>query len=231
MHIWSPFYSTPLPHLRSDHALTAAGLDTFQTIGPKKEREKSYGAGMVKLLTRKSVKYSPNTNDNYVYFATARFMEKNFHLYPQYPRAWDNTKTVAQNRANEKKEPGAPPNPANEQVEGPDDDGDGTPTATGDPLPPSAYPAWYRPALTAPGPTLPKFAVPKAPELTSYAPNLDDVKCETTAKSPNIDDCVHAFGALNSFPNQGALHGKKGKTWWAGVSISLAPRSLIPSIY
>jgi hypothetical protein len=60
----------------------------------------------------------------------------------------------------------------------------------------------------------------------SYAqPNFDNVVCEKTSGSPKIADCVHTFRSLYGAPQLGALHGKKGGTWWPGVSLS------IPLIY
>ena len=52
-------------------------------------------------------------------------------------------------------------------------------------------------------------------------PDPDAVKCKNQGQ-PDFNDCVHAFGALNNFPDQRIKHGKKDGVWWAGVSTPLS---------
>jgi len=198
-----------------DTNVIATGIDTWQYIG--RFRERTYKAGAAKLLAQKDPSRAANTNDNYAYFAMSRFMEKTFGTYPPFPRVWDNTKSKTENRAIEDQEPGAPPR--QQEWDSVEDSGVGDDTATANPAAASAYPTWYQPAIkAAASPTIPSLAIPDSTGVALAGPNIDSVVCQTTADSPVIADCVHAFGTLNSYSGTGALHGKKGGKWWAGVS-------------
>ena len=144
-----------------------------------------------------------NTNDNYVYFAQARYMQELFGTYPVYPKAWDVNMDRSQNRQRQNSEPGAFGVQTWELPDQNDISSDNSESVTSNPVPPKPFPN-------------------SQSNLTplSYAqPNFNNVLCETTAGSPKIADCVHAFGSLYGAPQLGALHGKKGGTWWAGVSL------------
>jgi hypothetical protein len=86
----------------------------------------------------------------------------------------------------------------------------------------SAYPERYQPLIKATfvDPT-PDVSQPTDNQLNYHGPDIKDFPCETSDKSPAIEDCVHAFGSLRKVPNEGALHGKKDGTSWAGVSTIL----------
>lgn len=143
-------------------------------------------------------------------------MEKTLKTYPEYPHAWDDSKTPAANQDIEDQEPGAPPTLPSWELE---DSGVGDDAATASPAIASAYPDWYQPVIgAAASPTLRSLTVPAETQPALAEPNIDDVVCQTTRGSPAIADCVHAFGPLNDSEYEGAPHGKKGGTVWAGVS-------------
>jgi len=68
----------------------------------------SYRSGLAKLLAARDVQSAAQNNDNYVYFAVARYMQKKFGVYPPYPRMWSVSRTKKENWAIEDMEPGAP---------------------------------------------------------------------------------------------------------------------------
>ena len=48
----------------------------------------------------------------------------------------------------------------------------------------------------------------------------EDNKCGNADDSPLISDCTHAMSSLLAAPGDTVSRGKKGGTWWAGVSVS-----------
>lgn len=194
-------------HLKGSSAEICEGgygcSDTRQQIGfanPAREWLTTYTAGPAKLLAQRSIEKAVITNDNYVYFAQARYMQELFGTYPKYPTAWDVNLNRAQNIQRQSSEPGDFGVQSWELQDQNDISSDNTASVTSNPVSASS---------------------PPNPESTltplSYAqPNFDNVVCEATSGSPIIDDCVHAFEGLNDSPQQAALHGKKGGTWWAG---------------
>jgi hypothetical protein len=194
--------------------------DTEQVIGG--ETIDTYKAGRAKLLAWTDPELAAQTNDNFVYFAMAHWMEKAFGIYPNYPLAWKPTLTPDQNRAIEDLQPGANTSVQSWEMSDSDagTDDEVTPTATSAPLAVSLYPQWYQPVLEAAGSTtVPPISTPTATEQYGAAPSIDSVICQPSSGSPKIEDCIHAFGVLNSSPNATALHAKNGETWWASVSM------------
>ena len=129
-------------------------------------------------------------------------MEQRFGVYPQYPRAWNDTKTKAENQANEDTEPGSGGGIKAWELE---DSGDvaisgstGTAVVTSSPI-----------AESPP-------AASEGPDPYNYdLPTDKDVVCATTSGSPLLNDCINAFKTLNDAPNTSIPHGKKGGAWWA----------------
>jgi hypothetical protein len=121
-----------------------------------------------------------------------------FKIYPEFPRIWDNTKTEQQNKDVEDREPGALSRHTWVEMDAQDSlisKMRYLPKTTYDIL---KYPSWYQPLLrdrnakvTAPAPSKHSF----------YYPNMDDVVCQTTMQSGSFDDCVHAFGGIETSAN------------------------------
>ena len=193
-------------------------LDTPQYFGGV--WNKTYQAGASKLLASGNPGLAFRTNDNYVYFVVSRWMQKNFGTYPAYPTAWDPNLTPDENKAIEKLQPGAPPDAQawesdDWRQELGDDDED---AISVEPLPASVYPEWYQPVISAMGSTtLPEIEVPEENQVPFSEPDFNDVVCESSDGSPSIDDCIHAFGVVNLFPDSPVLQGHKGGTEWVGV--------------
>ena len=214
-----------LLHINWGTAQECAGekacTDHWQVIG--NDLVPTYKTGRAKLLAQREVESAAWNNDNYAYYSMVKFMEKRWKKYPKYPARWDPTKSRAENEKKEKSQPGAPPN-----VDVLDDEGANYNEAVNGPevkntvYPSSAYPQWYQPLMKASfdDPT-PDVSQPTDSKLNYHGPDIKDVTCETSDKSPLIEDCVHAFGSLKVAPDLGALHGKKDGTWWAGVSTTL----------
>ncbi|KAL9115648.1 MAG: hypothetical protein Q9227_000016 [Pyrenula ochraceoflavens] len=141
--------------------------DNIMYFGPDKERTKAYRPGATKLLAKQNVQVAANNNDNYVFYSLAWFMLRRYGKYPQYPTAWDPSKTVAENLAAQAKQPGNPP-PLKDPDTTDDDINEDDPA---DLVPvtdllydPSEYPDWYKPIVTANQPTsLPAVTPPPAP--------------------------------------------------------------------
>ncbi|KAI9749029.1 MAG: hypothetical protein M4579_007031 [Chaenotheca gracillima] len=194
----------------------SACLDHFQIIGNKPVL--SYKTGRTKLLAQRNVKQAAVNNDNYAYYSMVKFMEKRYKQYPKYPAAWDPTKSRSENEDREKKEPGTPPNVALDELEGNDVDGDtggGTPVSDNK-YPSSAYPDWYQDLVNASfDDDVPDLAQPTTNDLTYNGPDMSAVICETSDGSPDMEDCVNAFGTLKIAATMGPLQGKKGGNWWA----------------
>ncbi|KAL9598124.1 MAG: hypothetical protein Q9219_004680 [cf. Caloplaca sp. 3 TL-2023] len=197
-----------------------ACTDHPQKIGGKNVL--SYKTGRAKLLAQRNVEDASKNNDNYVYYSMAKFMEKRWKQYPKYPTAWDPDKSRTDNENRDKKQPGAPSvlealeGGSQNQAKEPTDD----PVYSAD-----QYPEWYKPLVT-------RNFEDKTPDVTqpsergiSYngPENIEEgVVCETSDGSPDIQDCIHAFGSLRVSPQLGPLNGKKGGTWWAGYVNSCA---------
>lgn len=189
------------------------GVDTIQEIGPNKDKVVTYKLGPAKLLARRSPDTAAKTNDNFAYFATARFMLKNFGIYPQYPKAWDLGKSPGDNKEAEKGQPGKPYEPPRTATTDNstilDDDDESYPdnnlglVIPGDTpvLESKSYPAWYQPVLSATVTlkvtTTPTVTPPAPPVLPLAAqPDVDKVVCSSTTDGPLLpiyDDCVHAL--------------------------------------
>lgn len=195
-----------------------ACLDHWQEIGGK--LVPSYKSGRTKLLAQRNAEQAAWNNDNYAYYAMVKFMEKKWKKYPKYPAMWDPTKSRKENEDREKKEPGATSVINDFEKSDVYDQGRNGPAIRDPVYPASAYPDWYQPLMKGSfNDRTPDLRQPTGNKLTYNGPNINDVVCETSNGSPEIEDCVHAFGSLKSFPTLGALHGKKGGTWWAGVSV------------
>lgn len=67
----------------------------------------TYKAGAAKILAARSAAAAAKNDDNYAYFATARFMQKKWGSYPEYPKMWNIYKRL-ENMAVENLEPGVP---------------------------------------------------------------------------------------------------------------------------
>jgi hypothetical protein len=78
-------YSPSAP-LTTKHTDNSSGYDHNQTIGNGDQKVATYKPGLAKLLAARNVDNATNTNNNYVYFAISRFMQKRFGVYPPYPR-------------------------------------------------------------------------------------------------------------------------------------------------
>ncbi|KAL8885017.1 MAG: hypothetical protein Q9205_005625 [Flavoplaca limonia] len=196
-----------------------ACTDHKQKIGG--EDVLSYKTGRVKLLAQRDVAVASKNNDNYAYYSMAKFMEKRWKQYPKFPTAWDPDKSRTENEDRDKKQPGAPT--ILEALEGGSQNQAGG--STDDPVyPAEQYPEWYKPLVTAKfEDETPEVTQPSESGIGYNGPDIKEgVVCETTDGSPDIEDCIHAFGSLRIAPQLGALHGKKGGTWWAGYVHSCA---------
>ena len=194
-----------------------ACLDHYQIIG--NQRVRTYKTGRSKLLAQRNVEEASSNNDNFAYYAMAKFMEKRWKQYPKYPTVWDPTKSREENEDRDSKQPGTPP--SLDTLDEEPDDGSGSPN--NDPIYPlNDYPDWYQPLIKATfdDPT-PDLTQPNQSGISYNGPDIKTgVTCETSDASPDIQDCIHAFGSLRVAPTLGALHGKKDGTWWAGVSLN-----------
>ncbi|KAI0886464.1 uncharacterized protein GGS22DRAFT_157909 [Annulohypoxylon maeteangense] len=203
-------------HINNDHSsmICEGGCeDTKQIIGG--EWTSTYKSGAAKLLARKSPELAAKTNDNLVYFATARFMEKRWGVYPEFPLAWDNRKTPKQNKEAEKLQPGEPEATSTSDL---DALGDGDPNVDGTPVPSvpadaplldaKNYPQWYQPVLSATGSsTLPPISQPtRKPIPPAALPKFDAVRCNymvnRNIQDPTYDDCVQAFAPTFDYTNR-----------------------------
>ena len=194
----------------------AACKDYYQVIG--NQQIKTYKTGRSKLLAQRNVQQASSNNDNYAYYAMAKFMEKRWKQYPKYPIAWDPTRSRAENEDRDSKQPGAPTS-LDALDEEPDQDL-GTPN--NDPIYPSNdYPDWYQPIIKAAfnDPT-PDLTQPSQSGISYNGPDIrTGITCETSDASPDIQDCIYAIGSLRVAPTLAPLQGKNNSTWWAGVSL------------
>lgn len=107
------------------------------------------------------------------------------------------------------------------------------------PLDPSKQdPAYQKPGVPLDRGTSEAWAAVWADADSISTSSKNDVACEVSNDIPSMDDCTHAFESLLQFPGQQILHGKKGGSWWAGVSFPWAmaphhPPSLLggPSVF
>ncbi|KAI1125564.1 hypothetical protein F5Y10DRAFT_294542 [Nemania abortiva] len=210
-----------LLHIKSRYTSNACAggcKDSKQTLGGGTEEVRTYKAGRAKLLARRNVMNASMTNDNYAYYVIARWMEKRTNLYPQYPIAWDPSKSRRENEDREKDQPGAPTTQdAAWDIEDLDADDSSDTEVTNDKLYRAEdYPDWYRPIFDAliSGNITSSVSLP--PPTNSPAPldaNPDIVICEATDGSPLFEDCSHAF-SFNDFRDLPAYHGKKDEDHW-----------------
>jgi len=208
-------------HIRNFAAQVCQGgcFDTSQVLGG--EVQPTYKAGRAKLLAQRDAEAAASTNDNYVYFAMSNWMQQNFGTYPIYPHVWDSSKTLIENQAIEDQEPGSPGSLQSWELDDNSNAYPGEAIVDISPAPASDYPAWYQPVINAASATtVPELDVPPETQLAYATPDIDSVVCQTTDDPPQVTDCVHAFGSVDQFPSEGALEGKLGSTWWAGVSNS-----------
>lgn len=204
--------------------------DNLQMIGGKPVR--TYKTGRSKLLARRNTTAAALNNDNYAYFSMAKFMQERYKKYPQYPSVWDPDKSKAENEQREKSQPGAPPS----ALEIFEDEGDAEynealdgPVIDGPMLESYWYPEWYQPLVNASfDDPVPELTPPAAILLDYRGPDIDDVACETSDRSPALDDCASAMGSLNLYPDLSAQPGEKGGTWWAGVSTPISHSTCLP---
>jgi hypothetical protein len=205
--------------------------DQWQIMGGRLAQ--SYRPGAAKLLAKRNITLASTNNDNYAYYAAAKFMQKRWKQYSKYPSAWDPKTTFAENYKAQMNEPGFPPDLKNAAVP---DDYDGNEVKESEPAnvpddpvyPAEAYPEWYQPIVkAASGDPVPDVNEPSG-QLTYNGPTNDGIVCETSDGSPEINDCYYAFGALKLSGTLEAFHGKKGGTWWAGVSVTSPSTSFNP---
>ncbi|KAL9114674.1 MAG: hypothetical protein Q9227_001352 [Pyrenula ochraceoflavens] len=199
--------------------------DTKQMVGGTLLQ--TYKAGRAKLLASRDPQKAANTNDNYVYFAMSKWMEKKLGTYPQYPRVWDGSKSRKDNEANEDKEPGAPSSIQSWELEdGPDDGPDGGMSGATDPAPVSDYPDWYQPAITdLSTPTVPALNVPSPTQSPGSYPNVNNVTCTTGDDSPSWSDCASALTKLIQNPNDQGTQGSS-----QSVAVSPHPEYNFPPL-
>lgn len=146
-------------------------------------------------------------------------MQRNFGIYPPYPRIWDNTKSRRDNEDNEKNEPGNPSAADFESLEL-EDSSEDTNETTSKPYPKEVYPEWYWPALeNLDSPEIPQLNVPPWDRpLLQVTPNDTAGHCGTAESSPKLDDCYEALGSLyDSMTMTPPLAGGEG-WYWPGVS-------------
>lgn len=146
-----------------------------------------------------------------------------FGRYPQYPTAWDPTKTPKENLELEKRQPGytGPWEKTGLNLSEPDNDfTERAHIISKSPYPLSKYPLWYQSIIkgTDQGHTLSHSSNHISRQLSR--PNINDIVCDTNDKSPYILDCVNAFERLYKHPANAAQKGKEGACGWEGVSIT-----------
>jgi hypothetical protein len=146
----------------------------------------TYKAGHSKLLASTNVTADAHTNDNYVYFAMSRYMEKPFGTYPMYPSKWDETLTSDQNLEAETYESGYSSS-FSLALDVDDTTMSGETVSNGPPYDISDYLDWYQPKV------LNRTAVFEAalnwrPYFSE--PHTNDVVCQTSDHSSLYDDCV-----------------------------------------
>ncbi|KAI9847632.1 MAG: hypothetical protein M1837_002206 [Sclerophora amabilis] len=196
--------------------------DNWQIIGDKPI--KTYKSGRAKLLAQRDVLLAAQNNDNLVYYAMTKFMEKRYNQYPKYPSAWDPEKSREENENREKEEPGASAASVSD-LEGDDvyNEAEHGSVVESPKYPSSNYPNWYKPLVERSfEDETPTVDQPLGNTLSYDGPNINDVICETTDGSPEIDDCINAFGTLKMNPQGGTIQGKKDTGWWAGYIHSCA---------
>jgi len=180
----------------------------------------SYKTGLAKLLAARDVQSAAQNNDNYVYFAVSRYMQKKFGVYPPYPRMWSVSRTIKENWAVEDMEPGAPGRIylVLDWKEDSHYDRFSEKTVSDAPYMMSIYPEWY-PPISWP---VDESAIPSA--LAFSHPNIDDVVCQTTTESAHYSDCVSAFSTLEGLDRNAvkAQHKNSGDRWWASVASTCA---------
>lgn len=192
------------------------GIDTPQSSG--KDTYNTYYPGGAKLLAKRSVRSAAYTNDNYVYFALSKLMEKNFGQYPIYPTAWDINKGWDQNMRRSQREPGyrIPRRNITDLIEEPTGQYE---VISAGLYPESDYPSWYRSIMSGkrnigePN-LLEAFNTP----LNFSKPHIHDVICETSRHSGSIADCGNAFDKIYANPQAPAKKGRRGEWNWEGVN-------------
>lgn len=199
--------------------------DHFQVMGGK--LDKSYRPGAAKLLARRNVTLAATNNDNYVFYAVARFMQKEFGKYPKYPSMWDPAKTRKENEEAQKNEPGFPPEYKKASTEdflsddGTETEESGDKSAREEFYKDTAYPDYYLPVLQRKfGDEVPDVDEPKSEIPVYHGPKNDQIKCDTKDDSPQIVDCFQGFSYLTKFGTLELVKGKKGGADWVGVSIA-----------
>ncbi|KAI0455002.1 hypothetical protein F5B21DRAFT_219438 [Xylaria acuta] len=220
-----------LLHINShwtSNACAGGCIDTPQNIGSDgKERVLTYKAGRSKLLARRNIDAASKTNDNYVYFVMSRWMEKQTNTYPQYPVAWDPSKSREDNENREQDDPGAPTaqDASIWDIEDSATDESINAGAVSDQLyDAEEYPDWYKPLFDALTSGIVDPPVSQPPPSNEPAPrdaNPDTIVCESTDGSPLFEDCVHAF-SFNDFRSGSVYHGKKDEDHWAAYVMTCA---------
>jgi hypothetical protein len=146
----------------------------------------------------------------------SRYMENTFGTYPMYPSKWDETLTSEQNLEAETYEPSYSSS-FSRALDVDDSTVSGETVSTSQPYDMSDYPDWYQPKV------LDRMAVIENPfNWRPYfsEPDINDVVCQTSDHSSLYDDCVRAFGSIESSDlwNTKAPHGTEGQKSWV-VSI------------
>lgn len=175
---------------------------------------KTYGPGQSKLLAKRSTKAAAYNNNNYVWFAVCRQMEKLFGEYPLYPSSWDINKSIGQNQEKEDKEPGSRPWP--QITEAPTEEDEVISDAL---YPDSDYPSWYLSLMKGKSRRSALNLFEPFHEPSNFStPQIDNVVCETNRYSGLASDCVNAFEKLYANPEAPVKKGKQGHWNWEGVS-------------
>lgn len=175
---------------------------------------------MSKALARRAPGKAPFTNDNYVCFAMARWMQKTFGRYPNFPLAWDPSKSYGENWEREKKQPGWRQPPLKRRELASND----TEIVKNPPIPTSHYPDWYQSMLKAtykdPSDIL-NFTDPDTynPYSSFVQPIFGQVVCDTSDKSASALDCDSVFEMLYTKELNLAQMGKKGSAFWEAVRL------------
>jgi hypothetical protein len=174
--------------------ITSLASDIYQIINKAEESVRTYKPGLAKLLAARNIEAAADTDDNYVYFGIARYVQKKLGVYPTFPRIWSGTKTKKEIQAPENRKPGASSR-ANQALELDDSNlNRGLEEAISNtPYTHSICPAWYKPANWPWGGVAVELDFGT---LACSQPNINDVVCQITSTSAQSGDCGKAFAEL-----------------------------------
>lgn len=209
-------------HVRQGSAQVCQGATacTDHTIElSNRELVTAYKPGRSKLLASMDVRAAAYNNDNYAYYALARWVESKYGNYPWFPTRWDKNKSEQENKDKDAGEPGAPEEVTLDDFMGGEVPADGPPSS-GQPYPADYYPQYFQPVVeyTRDGP-FPSIGQPPTDVLSPFYPNETDIQC-SKAKTPAVVDCELAFSALIEYGGWAYYVpiAKAGATGLVGVS-------------